>query len=66
MFVKSSFCPFWKFGKIVDLLRDGHDRDGPLAVEGRLLAGHEVSRVERGPGAAGGSFEGQHRGAAAD
>src|SRR5260370_35171712 len=24
----------------------GHDRDGPLAVEGRLLSGHEVSRLE--------------------
>ncbi len=47
---------------MVDLLRDGHDRDGPLAVEGRLLAGHEVSKLERDPGAAGGSFEGQHRG----
>lgn len=34
--------------RVLDLLRDGHDRDGPLAVEGRLLSGHEVSRVERG------------------
>src|SRR5260370_7258401 len=24
----------------------GHDRAGPLAVEGRLLSGHEVSRLE--------------------
>jgi hypothetical protein len=28
----------------------GHDRDGPLAVEGRLLSGHEASRLERVPG----------------
>jgi alcohol dehydrogenase, propanol-preferring len=32
----------------LDVLRCGHDRDGPLAVEGRLLSGHEVSRPERG------------------
>jgi hypothetical protein len=28
----------------------GRDRDGPLAVEGRLLSGHEVSRSERSRG----------------
>ena len=28
----------------------GHDRDGPLAVEGRLLSGHGVSRPDWGPG----------------
>jgi hypothetical protein len=44
----------------------GHDRDGPLAVEGKLLSGHEVSRLERGPGTAGRSLEGQHGGAAAE
>lgn len=44
----------------------GHDRDGPLVVEGRLLSGHEVSRLERVPGAAGRSIEGQHGGAAAE
>ena len=43
----------------------GHDRDGPLAVEGRLLSGHEVSGLE-GPGAVGRSLEGQHGGAAAE
>ena len=53
-------------GKIVELLRCGHDRDGPLAVEGRLLSGHEVSRLERVPGAVGRSIEGQHVGAAAE
>jgi hypothetical protein len=50
--------------RVLDLLRDGHDRDGPLAVEGKLLSGHEVSRGD--PGAAGRSFEGQYQGTAAD
>jgi hypothetical protein len=40
--------------------RDGQDRDGPLRVEGRLLLGHVASEVRVGPGAAGGSFAGQH------
>jgi hypothetical protein len=29
-------------------------------VEGRLLSGHEIQQLREGPGAAGGSFEGQH------
>jgi hypothetical protein len=29
----------------VGLLGDGHDRDGPLRQEGRLLLGHVVSGV---------------------
>src|ERR1700761_1009997 len=40
MFVKTGFS----FGKpVAGFAEDGHDRDGPLAVEGRLLSGHEVS-----------------------
>ena len=48
MFVKVFFSSFWKSAR--SWLADcGHDRDGPLAVEGRLLSGHEVSRLERVP-----------------
>ena len=38
------------------VLPAGQDREGPLAVEGRLLLGHEVSRV-RGSGAAADRFK---------
>jgi len=49
MFVKAFFLLLWE-SVFLGLLRCGHDRDGPLAVEGRLLSGHEVSRAERVPG----------------
>jgi hypothetical protein len=49
MFVKAFFLVLWS-RCFLGLLRCGHDRDGPLAVEGRLLSGHEVSRLERVPG----------------
>src|SRR2546423_11064635 len=29
--------------RVCFLLKGGHDRDGPLLAEGRLLSGHEVS-----------------------
>jgi hypothetical protein len=62
MFVKADFS----LGeRSLGFAEDGHDRDGPLAVEGRLLSGHEVS-WRRGPGTAGRSLAGQHVGAAAD
>src|SRR5260370_1390547 len=48
MFVKAFFLVPLGSRRVLGLLRDGHDRDGPLAVEGRLLSGHEVSRAERG------------------
>jgi len=41
------------------LLGGGQDRDGPLAVEGRLLGGHMPAGWKWGPGTADGSFEGQ-------
>jgi len=65
MFVKAFFSSSWKSARSW-LAECGHDRDGPLALEGRLLSGHEVSRLERVPGAAGRSIEGQHVGAAAE
>src|SRR5262249_61944847 len=37
----------------------GQDREGPLAVEGRLLSGHGFSRPGGIPGAAGRSWGGQ-------
>lgn len=49
MFVKAFFLVLWE-SVFPGLLRCGHDRDGPLAVEGRLLSGHELSRLERVPG----------------
>src|SRR5262245_14602584 len=47
-FVKASFESAERF--VAWIAEGGHDRDGPLAVEGRLLSGHDVSRPERGPG----------------
>jgi hypothetical protein len=41
------------------LLGGGQDRDGPLAAEGKLLAGHMPAGWKWGPGTAGESFEGQ-------
>jgi hypothetical protein len=38
----------------------GHDRDGPLLAEGRFLLGHKGQQLGGWPGAADGSFEGQH------
>ena len=49
MFVKVFFSSFRKSAGS-GFAECGHDRDGPLAVEGRLLSGHEVSRLERVPG----------------
>ena len=49
MFVKAFFSSFRKSARS-GFAECGHDRDGPLAVEGRLLSGHEVSRLERIPG----------------
>ena len=41
------------------LLGGGQDRDGPLAVEGKLLGGHMPAGWKWGPGTADESFEGQ-------
>ena len=62
-FVKADFSlgrGFWGFAE------DGHDRDGPLAVEGRLLSGHEVSWKEGVPGRLAGRLQASIVGAAAD
>ena len=53
MFVKVFFSSFRKSARS-GFAECGHDRDGPLAVEGRLLSGHEVSdQVAMSAGAGG-------------
>jgi hypothetical protein len=52
----------WEFGEFGFLLRGGQDRDEPLLSEGTLLSGHGGQQsAGEGPGAVGGSIEGQHR-----
>ena len=34
--------------RVCFLLKGGHDREGPLLAEGRLLSGHEVQQLEMG------------------
>jgi hypothetical protein len=48
MFVKAVFGGV--FGGLI-AAEGGHDRDGPLLLEGRLLSGHESQQLrEVGPG----------------
>jgi hypothetical protein len=63
MSVKAFFSADWR---IVDLLRCGHDRDGPLPVGGQALIRSRHSAGSGGSGAVGRSVQGQHGGAAAD
>jgi hypothetical protein len=62
MSVKAFFSADWR---IVDLLRCGHDRDGPLPVGGQALIRSRHSAGYGGSGAVGRSVQGQHGGAAA-
>jgi len=50
MFCQGLFFFILEIGKILVLLSADTTGMGPLAVEGRLLSGHEVSRLERVPG----------------
>ena len=47
--------------RVCFLLKGGHDREGPLLVGGQALIRSQGQQLERRPGAAGGSIEGQHR-----
>jgi hypothetical protein len=38
------------FGCLLAAAEGGHDRDGPLLLEGRLLSGHKVSSSKVSPG----------------